>query len=106
MRTAVIVLTLCGCLVASRHAEVRLANNPKGADCFARCVATTEGPASVDCVAACPGAVQDTSVCEGQLACVEHRRTRKGLVTLIVIGGVLTTLALLVAANPITTDAP
>lgn len=45
-------------------------------------------------------------MCEGQLACVEHRRTRKGLVTLIVIGGVLTTLALLVAANPITTDAP
>ncbi|HSD89441.1 MAG TPA: hypothetical protein VLB44_18050 [Kofleriaceae bacterium] len=88
MRASLALLLLWGC-VNSQHAEVRLANNPAGADCFARCVQSTQGLASVDCVAACPGAVRDSGDCGGGLACVEDRKMSKGKTALLVIAAVV-----------------
>jgi hypothetical protein len=85
MRAGVVVLMVLGC-VNSQHAEVRLASNPAGADCFSRCVASTEGSAAVDCVAACPGAMRGDGDCgAGTLACVEQRTAATGKTTLLVI---------------------
>lgn len=84
----VLPLVVLGC-VNSRHAEVRLANNPDGADCFTRCVQTTQGAASVDCVATCPGAHRDSGACSGG-ACVEERKisTSKSALLLIAVAAV------------------
>jgi len=84
----VVAMLLCGC-VNARHAEVKLANNPDGADCFARCVQSTQGDQSVDCVAACPGGHKDSGDCSGG-ACVEARKmsTGKTVLLLLAVGAV------------------
>jgi len=99
MRAFVTILFLSSACVSSRHAEVRLANNSAGADCFSRCVATTQGSASVDCVASCPGAVHLRGDCSGGLACVEDRKMRKGLTALAVSGVVLGVIVVSSAAS-------
>ena len=88
MRFLVLVVVVSAC-VNARHAEVPLANNPAGADCYARCVQATQGQSSVDCVAACPGAIRERGDCDGGLACVEHRTMNKGRTALLVGGGIV-----------------
>lgn len=72
--TLSLVLVGPGC-VSARHAEVQLAGNPAGADCFATCTAQHDGDAALACVAACPVAQQDSGACDSDApACVETKR--------------------------------
>lgn len=82
-----VVLSFSGC-VNARHAQVNLANNPNGADCFARCTsAATTSDQTVNCVAACPGARRADSDCDGQQVCVDHRVISTAKSTLLLLGG-------------------
>ena len=99
MGKAFFVIALMGC-VSSRHAEVRVANNQAGADCFSRCVAGRAGGEAVDCVAACPGGAHERGPCDdASLTCVEDRHMRNGINTLLVLGSLVGTIVLLSAAN-------
>src|SRR5258706_9994900 len=89
MRAGLVLLMLWGC-VNSQHAEVRLGNNPAGADCFSRCVNGATGIASVDCVASCPGGMRADGDCaSGGLSCVEERKLSTGKTAVLVIGAVI-----------------
>ena len=92
------IVGLAAC-VNTQHAEVKLANNPVGADCYSRCIQATVGEPAVDCVAACPGAIRDSGDCEGALACVEDRTAAKGKTTWLIIGAVAATLVLMTVAG-------
>src|SRR5512140_3120136 len=95
MRATALVLVATMACVNAQHAEVKLANNPAGADCFSRCIAATVEDQAVDCVAACPGATRDSGDCEsGELACVEHREAARGKTTWLIIGGIASFLIL------------
>jgi len=94
-------LVLSGVLAcaSTQHATVSLANNPAGADCFARCVATNVEQPAVDCVAACPGAIHDSGDCDGALGCVEHRVPRRGATTWLIIAGIASVVLIYAVAG-------
>jgi hypothetical protein len=80
-----LLFTLAAC-VNSRRAEVNLANNPAGVDCFTKCVSGQLGESgTLNCVGSCPGAVFSDDDCDGRQACVEERSFSKVKTGLIVI---------------------
>ena len=84
-----LVAVLFGGCINAQHAEVPLANNPSGADCFSRCALTTAGAAGVACVAQCPGGTVGPGDCEGSLACIEDRTMNTTRTAIVVVAGVL-----------------
>jgi len=94
----IVVVVLASCINA-QHAEVPLANNPDGADCFARCAQTTAGAAGVACVAACPRGFAAEGDCAGNQACIEDRTMNTTRTTIVVVAAALAAGLLYVKAT-------